>query len=44
MPIGNIVKHQKTETLHFLKEYSFTDQEAYQLALTNYAQKLSNKN
>lgn len=44
LPIGNIVKHHKTGSLHFLKEYSFTAQEAYQNALNMHSLKLANKN
>ena len=44
LAIGNIVKHHKTENLHFLKEYSFTAQDAYQNALNMHSLKLANKN
>lgn len=43
LPNGSIVKEQVNGKLHFLKEYSFTNQEAYQQAFVNFSKKLPDK-
>lgn len=42
-PNGSIVKELNNNRLHFLKEYSFTNQEAYQEAFVNFSKKLPEK-
>lgn len=42
LPNGTLVSDSKGET-HFLKEYSYTNQEAYQQAFVNFSKKLPEK-
>lgn len=44
LPNGSIVREQGNGKLHFLKEYSYTNQEAYQQAFINFSKKLAEKN
>ena len=43
LPNGSIVRENANGRLHFLKEYSFTNQEAYQQAFVNFSKKLPEK-
>lgn len=43
LPNGSIVRESSNGRFHFLKEYSFTNQEAYQQAFVNFSKKLPEK-
>lgn len=43
VPNGSIVRESANGRLHFVKEYSFTNQEAYQQAFVNFSKKLPEK-
>lgn len=43
VPNGSIVKEAGNGKLHFVKEYSFTNQESYQQAFVNFSKKLPEK-
>jgi phosphoribosylaminoimidazole-succinocarboxamide synthase len=43
LPNGSVVRQAGSGQLHFLKEYSFTNQESYQQAFVNFSKKLPEK-